>query len=245
MTITVANTANTNTWGYLRDRLNDLATAMSTKTVTVNSNSTTGNAVVNGVFVATTLVANTALRGGNETTSAVLTITTNVAVTGTRLYVGANVVANQTHFSVGNTTVNSTLSSTTLTIQQSGNLSINSSSLAIDGVSILPQFVNTNISGNTAAIVDSFPMDTFQGAEYTFSIKNNAANGYQVSKLLVLSNDGTAPQVTDYGMLFSNNQLVVFSANANSTHVRLVSTTQLADASSNVQIKGFRMSLVI
>jgi hypothetical protein len=80
MTITVANTANTNTFDYLRNRTNELADAMTNKTVTVDSNTATGNAVVNGHFVSGTLVANVALRGGNTSTFNTLTISSNVEV---------------------------------------------------------------------------------------------------------------------------------------------------------------------
>lgn len=56
MTVTVANTANTNTFDFWRNRTNDLAHAMSTKVVTVDSNTATGNASVNGTITATSFV---------------------------------------------------------------------------------------------------------------------------------------------------------------------------------------------
>ena len=49
MTVIVANTANTNTFDYWRNRTNELATAMSTKAVTVDSNTATGNAAITGI----------------------------------------------------------------------------------------------------------------------------------------------------------------------------------------------------
>ena len=52
MTVTVANTSNTSTFQYWLDRTNELADAMTTKAVTVDSNSATGNVTVNGTFTA-------------------------------------------------------------------------------------------------------------------------------------------------------------------------------------------------
>ena len=52
MTVTVANTANTNTFDYWRNRTNELAYAMSTYAVTVGSNAAVGNAAIIGTYIA-------------------------------------------------------------------------------------------------------------------------------------------------------------------------------------------------
>lgn len=246
MTIAIANVTNTHTFAYWRDRTNELAHAMTTKVVTAESNAVNGNVSVNGTFHATTLIANSSIRGGNVSTSNTLNVSSNLNITGTQFSVGANVFANSSVYHVGNTTVNNYFNSSEIKIRNSsGNLTINSSSISLDGVPVLPAIVDTNVSGNSASIIDSFNMSVYRGGEYIISIKNNEANGYQISKLLVLSDDGAGPQVTDYSVLYSNNQLVIFSANANSTHVRLLSTTQLANAASNVQIKASRTLIVV
>jgi len=141
MTVTVANTANTNTFDYWRNRTNELADAMTNKTVTVDSNTATGNAVVNGHFVSGTLVANVALRGGNTSTFNTLTISSNVVVsTGNTITVGnssvntqitsGNLFLNGSTLVIGNTDSNVTSNSSTLTIGNSTvNVTINSTSL--------------------------------------------------------------------------------------------------------------------
>ena len=60
MSITVANTGNTNTFDYWRNRTNELAYAMSTYVVTAGgSNTAAGNAAISGTFTANDLsVAN-------------------------------------------------------------------------------------------------------------------------------------------------------------------------------------------
>ena len=141
MSITVANTANTNTFDYWRNRTNELADAMTNKTVTVDSNTATGNAVVNGHFVSGTLVANVALRGGNTSTFNTLIISSNVEVsTGNTITVGnstvntqitsGNLFLNGSTLVIGNTNSNVTSNSSTLTIGNSSIFtSINSTSL--------------------------------------------------------------------------------------------------------------------
>lgn len=140
MTVTVANTANTNTFDYWRNRTNELADAMTNKTVTVDSNTATGNAVVNGHFVSATLVANVALRGGNTSTFNTLIISSNVEVsTGNTITVGnstvntqitsGNLFLNGSTLVIGNTDSNVTSNSSTLTIGNSSIFtSINSTS---------------------------------------------------------------------------------------------------------------------
>lgn len=244
MTIAISNTSNTNTFDFWKNRTNDMAYAMSTKVLTTESNTTSGNCEITGAFTANTLVANGAIRGGNSSVSNTLQVSSNLQVTGSTFTVGSNVTINAVAYGVGNSTVNAVTTSTQLVISQSGNLVANSSGITINSVPVTPAIVNTQVSGNTTAIIDSFSMSQYRGGEYTISVFNNAANGHQISKLLILHDGSSAPLLTDYSVLYSNNQLVVFSANANSTHVRLLSTTQLADASSNVQIKALRTLVV-
>jgi hypothetical protein len=52
MTITVANTSNTNTFDFWKNRTNELAYAMSTYAVTVGSNAAVGNASIIGTYIA-------------------------------------------------------------------------------------------------------------------------------------------------------------------------------------------------
>lgn len=188
-TISQINTAS-DTFQVWVDRTNDLANVVSIEVVTANNETggalTTGNAYVNGIFSVATLSANTELRGGNVDTSAVLTITSNVAITDTELSINESVFSS----------------------------------------------INVQTSGISEQIVDNFDLTTYQAAEYVVSIKDNAANGYQVSKLILLHDTGDA-YVTEYGVIYSNGMLGTFSANANVTHSRLtVTPTQ-----SNTQLK--------
>jgi hypothetical protein len=55
MTVTVQNTLTTSTFDFWRNRTNELATAMSTVAVTVNSNTAAGDAAISGTFTANAL----------------------------------------------------------------------------------------------------------------------------------------------------------------------------------------------
>lgn len=85
MAIPLANVATTDTFQTWLNTTNFLATYMSGSVVTVNStfSSTTGNGAVVGSFGATTLFANSALRGGNSSVASTLNITSNTVITGT------------------------------------------------------------------------------------------------------------------------------------------------------------------
>lgn len=203
------------------DRTNDVINAVSTEVVTANSSSggssTTGNCVIDGIFSANTLVAVNALRGGTIATADVLTITSNVVV-------------DTSSISVGNTTINLVINSTSISVSNS----------TIGSVQVSPFVINVQTSGTSGQIVDSFLKSSFRGAEYLLSIADNDANAHQISKVLVIH----AADVTnhnEYGVLYTNNQLGVFSANANATHTRLVFTPTV----SNTQIKATRITVKV
>jgi hypothetical protein len=139
MTVIVQNTALTNTFDFWRNRTNDAATAISTVVVTTNSNTTSGNAVVNGTFQSVALVANSI--GGSTTINA-----NGVVGAAANLYFSTNTIFQaNAYFGVvtfGNTTINGTLGvslnanvggslgvtgTTTLTVLNTGNTSITGS----------------------------------------------------------------------------------------------------------------------
>ena len=85
-----------------------------------------------------------------------------------------------------------------------------------------------------------FDKTVYRTAEYVISLKNNAANAHQTSKLLLIHDGGDA-YVSEYGVISTNTSLGSFSANANSTHCRLLFTP----TASNTQIKGIRTNVVV
>ena len=84
MTITVANTSNTNTFDYWKNRTNELAHAMSTKVVTTDSNTTVGNAAIGGRLTASSLSVS------NTSANLVINIPTTSEISSGAYYLNAN-----------------------------------------------------------------------------------------------------------------------------------------------------------
>lgn len=256
MTVSVANTANTSTFLYWVTRTNELADAMSNKVVTVESNNAVGNAGINGTLFVYGLASNT-VRGGNVTTTTVLTITSNVSISsGNTLTIGNSTVnTNLTEIQVktGNTIVNTTQisigsnvvinSSSILLGNSTVNTLITSSKSVLNGIDVIPRLsINIQTSGLSAQLVDSFDITSYRSAEYLFTIKDNTANSLLLSKSLVLY-DGGDGLITEYGVITSNTLSSVgsFSSNANSTHCRVYFTP----TGTNSQIKGYKSYIVV
>ena len=247
MTVAVANTSNTSTFQYWLNRTNELADAMSTKAITVESNTATGNCHVNGIFSSVTLGANT-IRGGNVTTTATVTFSSNLQIaSGNTLTIGnssINVFANSSYISIANSTQNTQLSINQLTI---GNTTVNSTvinvqSITVDTITITnstsQQYqyqINVQTVGTSVQLLDSIQSNTYQGAEYVITIKDNNANSYQISKLLLVGT-GDDSYITEFGVVLSNSQLGQFQANANATHYTLYITPQ----STNTYVRGIK-----
>lgn len=201
------------------DRTNELIAAANTEFVTANTDAngsvSIGNVYINGIVYSGTLCTS-ALRGGNVQSTGVLNITSNVSMpTGTIL-------------SIGNTTVNVYANSSTIRIN--GN----------DIVSVQSQ-VNVQSTGTLAQIVDSFVKATYRGAEYVISIADNTANNFQFTKVLAFHDSGSDAYMTEFATMSTNTNLGSFSANSNTTHVKLYITPTAA----NCQIKATRTTVAL
>ena len=95
MTITVANTSNTNTFDYWRNRTNELASAMTSYVVTTDSNTAVGNAAVSNTFTANTLVSNivsvnTSIDVGNSSVNVSITSPNSAQVSSGLYFLSSN-----------------------------------------------------------------------------------------------------------------------------------------------------------
>lgn len=198
MTVTVAQTSNTNTFGYLIGVVNQLSNAMSTVAVTVNSNTAIGNAAINGTFTANSLVTAN-LNITNSSGISVLSVTAP----------SSSQISNGTFF-----------------------LNANGTWSTAGGLGSVQQFT----SGTTTQTLDYFAMSTYNAAEYTISVKDENANNFYATKLLVM-HDGANPYITEYGSLTSNSNMGAFTATTNSTALIL----QFTPVSSNTYVKFARV----
>lgn len=152
----------------------------------------------------------------------------------------------------GNAFVNGIFSAVTLTantlrggtVDASANLTISSNvSFTGDTFTIKgnqQSSINVQTSGTSSQNVDSFAISDYRTAEYVISLKNNSANGFQTSKLLLIHDDGQS-HITEYGVVYTNNQLGVFGSTTNATHCILTITPSV----SNTQIKAQRTLIVV
>ena len=189
MTIDVAQTSNTNTFEYLINRTNDLANAMSTYTVTTNSNTAAGNAAISGQFWSNTVLV------GNSTVNIEIIQPNTVQAASTKHYLNANGAwAEVSAFDTGSVAT----------------------------------------VGTTSQTIDQFDASTYKAAEYLLHITDTAANGYQLSKVLVVHTGNSAASgqafATEYGIVTSNTVLGVFTGSISGANVVLLVTPTTASA---------------
>lgn len=89
MTVEVAQTTLQNNFEYQRNRVNELANAMSTVVVTTNSNTASGNAAITGTFSANSLTAGSC-RITSNTGNVVIIPPTSAETTSGEYFLGAN-----------------------------------------------------------------------------------------------------------------------------------------------------------
>ena len=170
-------------------KTNNLLDDMTNIVVTIAANSTggitTGNAYINGTLSSPTGAFNT-IRGGNVSTNATLTISSNTTIAnGYSLTVGnssVNSVVNAVSISVGNSTVNAVLNSTAVAVKgiyANGTLGTNGHLLYSNGTGLYwaaapaaaaPTLINQQFTAN--------------GTSNSFTV----SGGYTANSLLVFVN---------------------------------------------------------
>lgn len=156
MAIPLANVQTSDSFQTWLNTTNFLATYMSGSVVTVNStfSSTTGNGAVVGSFGATTLFANTDLRGGNSSVAGTLTISTNTVISGTANVSGAanfTGLVNAASVSIANLSVTGTANVFGVAGFAGG---INAASLSVTGpVSFTSTFTANTLSVSAGSVV--------------------------------------------------------------------------------------------
>ena len=257
MTVTVANTANTNTFDYWRNRTNELADAMTNKAVTVNSNTATGNAGIDGTLT----VGNSTINSVTNSTSLVISNTTtvtsanltvikvgnsasNVTINTTSVTVGTNILGN-TNLFIGSSTVNAVINSTSFKLSNStsniaftvptsaqwtdGSYYLNANGSCVQvSVPYNPISNGTITTSSTSVVnVDSFAISSFRGAEYL--VQANTSTAYHLTKLLV-THDGSTAYVTEYGSIIPTTSVGTFSATIASGNVAVQFTPASASS---------------
>lgn len=196
MTYIVANTLLTSTFDYWRNRTNELATAMSNVAVTVQSNAAVGNAEVVGKVTAVYISV------GNST---------------------PNVFINTTSVALSNSTSNVTLTVPTVTQVANGNYFFSSNSNWI--YNPISTYGSNSTGIASIKVLDSFVKSQYRIADYVINVSDDNANAFHSTRLFITHDDDIAnAYITEYSTITTNavsGTLGTFSANANSTHVKL------------------------
>lgn len=214
MSLSTAN-VNTSTDSFQNwiDKTNVLLDAYSTTIVTTSANSeggtTVGNAYINGIFSSNTLVARDGLRGGNVSTSGVLSISSNV--------------------SIGNSTVNTVFNTTTIDTDLAltvGGAATLSSTLSVSGVATLSG--NTILSGTLHTIAGNSNFDSgvlfVDGTNNRVGINDNTPSvALDITGDLNVSATANVVGNANVGGTLSVTGITTLAANVNMSGVTVVS----------------------
>lgn len=215
----------TDTWDTLVNKVNELANLASNTMVTANNNAngsiTTGNVYGVGIFTYSTVTAETAIRGGNVQSSAVLTCSSNLFVTGVRSGVGnttVNTFVNSSGYSISNSTVTYTFISPTSAMQ-----AVDTYFLNADGTwTQVGEATETTTTGTSAQEIKSWLKSAYYSAVHTVAVNDEIANNRQHSQLSVLHDESpTVAYISEFGVVESNSVMGTYTANSNVTHVRI------------------------
>ena len=244
MTVNVQNTEVTSTFDFWRNRTNELAYAMSNKAITVESAKAVGNGGIIGTFTANNIVTevftvNNYISVGNSTVNTVIDAK-NITFTNSTFTSTINSTSGSfsSYISIGSAVANATVNTSVIKLSNSTSntyISIPSSEQFSNG----SYFLNANgnwavvqspvtseaksFTGTGTQVFDSFLKANFRSAEYLVSTTNLAANGYEVTKLLVIHDNGDA-YLSEYGTITTNNHLCVFTVGCNTTHAIVYNT---------------------
>lgn len=180
-----------------------------------------------GVTGATTLSNTVGVTGLSSLNGGMNTTTANASV---GVNIGSNVVITTSSLTVGNSTVNSAITSTT--IATDGTLDVASTATIGGAVTIETDYVIdvnsiANVGDNTLPrTIFSFPAATYSSGKFTVQIKNSGNT--QISEM-VLAHNLTTAYVTTYGTVSSPQAangsvslLGTFAANVNGSNVDLL-----------------------
>ena len=217
---------------------NNLANYQTTAGLSANvATLTANNTSFVGSVSAANVVSNSQLSGNLANYVTATNFTNNLANYQTTAGLSANVATLTSNNSYNLNGVNNYVTNTG-NFTLSGNITF-SANLTANIILQTPvqrdAFTNTT-SGTGGQIVDFWSLSSYRSVKYTLSVKDNNANAFQLSELLVL-NDSTNPQITEYGIIQSNGTLGTFSANSNTSAIRLVFTP----SSGNTTIKADRL----
>lgn len=224
--------------------------------------SLTGNAATFNYLTANTLgtfanlVANntrtSTLSVGNSTVNTVITAANSAAVSNGHYYLNANggwnyiepvvVPGSNTQLYFNDSGAANAISNLTFS-KATGTLTvINAIAVPIMASNaMMMQSGQILLAGTSQQAVDTVPVTTFRGAEYSYTMKDQNANNFSMGKVLVLHSGASgSAQAVEYATILSNSAMGSWDASVNATHLSLLYTP----ISSSVTVTFSKTSLV-
>jgi hypothetical protein len=87
----------------------------------------------------------------------------------------------------------------------------------------------TSTSATTQIVIHTMPSTVFRSARFSIQVSNSTDSTYHISEILMI-HDGTTPQITEYGKIFTANEEATFDADISGGLVRLFATPATADS---------------
>ena len=252
----------TETFGQWVTRTNTLLDALSNEIITANTTvGSTGNTVAPrygqliGTFSSNTVGVVGSLRGGNTSTSANLSVTSNVVISNTTFTSSANSTYSNTQYFIANVFVNSTLLSvngTTMNVTSNAvfnnRVTFNGPVFVANTLTIKDDYVmdagaNTNIGSNSAPqVIYTFPKASYRsGKLMVFANNNNGVDTINQMAEMVLAHDGNNAYITVYGVVASPHDVAnttaplgTFSAQINNANVEVLMTQTYSNSAVKV-----------
>lgn len=217
MSVAISEVANTDTWGVLVARVNQMTDLFSSQVITTDAtpsgNVTVGNGFVSGIFGATQMTTNQ-IRGGNVSSWSNLTLVSNLTIAANS---SVNVLGG---FNIG------TLTANVINAQSLSVTNFNVGGVALNG-NIGLQSILISTTGTAQQTVDTWAPNQNQMAKYIVTILDNTANTVESRELTVLQVSATSGIISEYSVISSNasaNSLGIFDVSVNSSTVSLLFT---------------------
>ena len=87
----------------------------------------------------------------------------------------------------------------------------------------------TSTSATTQVAIDAISATVFRSVRYTIQVTNSTDSTYHLTEILLI-HDGTTPQITEYGTIFTGSAEATFDADISSGNVRLLATPATTDS---------------
>src|ERR1035437_8474399 len=212
-----------------------LATEVVTANASLNGALTSGNGYVSGIFGASMLVAGE-LRGGSVNASANLVLSSNIINLDNSIIIKS-----------GNTIIKTTaivVDKLVVDVASINSFALNE--LTIGNTEIRALTFQANASANQT--FDTFVMSAYRSAEYLLSMQDTStgANAYQLMKVLVL-HDGGSAAVTEYGLVTTNATAgsvgIIGTINAIANGANVFVTVSPGTAVTNLELQATRIMM--